>query len=367
MGPRDVNGSTDADYRPARWAGFREDYRFTGKEEDIEVGLTYFGARYLNTNLRRWISPDPLTIHASAGDSDPYAYVAGKVLAAVDLFGLEIFDVVHHANGYWSWQDSNIKGDDGQPIVQAGETAEYQEALGIVPDVVRQPVAQPGCNCGREWGRSGVRFDSNNDHTNVVAKDLKSAGYGNLAAIAEAGHGCALCHVIKGYRSLGEADAAVNLREYNGLARELSNQRDLLAFTLVSELVLTRFVFVVRIGTAESAVVSSGAARRALGHAREVRVAAATGGVVDGTKIWAPSLGKTDIDVIAGNGDLVMVGGPAKANDFGNLGRVVKLYQGEAARRGVGVRAYFAEGTPQSVRDFVGKRIGGGNVFKIPE
>lgn len=85
----DVNGSTDADYRPARWAGFREDYRFTGKEEDIEVGLTYFGARYLNTNLRRWISPDPLTIHGGAGDSDPYAYVAGRVLAAVDPFGLD--------------------------------------------------------------------------------------------------------------------------------------------------------------------------------------------------------------------------------------------------------------------------------------
>ena len=26
-------------YRPERWKGFREDYRFTGKEEDVEVGL----------------------------------------------------------------------------------------------------------------------------------------------------------------------------------------------------------------------------------------------------------------------------------------------------------------------------------------
>ena len=104
-----MNGSTDADYRPARWAGFREDYRFTGKEEDIEVGLTYFGARYLNTNLRRWISPDPLTIHGGAGDSDPYAYVAGRVLAAVDLFGLDITDVQPHANGEYSWVDSNTE------------------------------------------------------------------------------------------------------------------------------------------------------------------------------------------------------------------------------------------------------------------
>src|SRR5690606_15317690 len=32
-------GGAESDYRPGRWASFREDYRFTGKEEDVEVGL----------------------------------------------------------------------------------------------------------------------------------------------------------------------------------------------------------------------------------------------------------------------------------------------------------------------------------------
>ena len=53
-----VNGSTESDYRPTRWVGFREDYRFTGKEEDIEVGLSYFGARgrswFIFTRSFRW-------------------------------------------------------------------------------------------------------------------------------------------------------------------------------------------------------------------------------------------------------------------------------------------------------------------------
>jgi hypothetical protein len=44
-------GATESDYRPDRWKGFREDYRFTGKEEDIEVGLTYFGKRFLRIPL----------------------------------------------------------------------------------------------------------------------------------------------------------------------------------------------------------------------------------------------------------------------------------------------------------------------------
>jgi RHS repeat-associated protein len=56
-------GSVESDYRPGRWGAFREDYRFTGKEEDSEVGLVYFGFRYLNTALGRWASADPLTIH----------------------------------------------------------------------------------------------------------------------------------------------------------------------------------------------------------------------------------------------------------------------------------------------------------------
>ncbi len=52
-------GGADSDYRPGRWEGFREDYRFTGKEEDAEAGIDYFGMRYLSPALGRWLSPDP--------------------------------------------------------------------------------------------------------------------------------------------------------------------------------------------------------------------------------------------------------------------------------------------------------------------
>lgn len=81
-------GAPDSDYRPDRWAGFREPYQFTGKEDDYEVGLTYFGARYYHAALGRFASADPLTIHGLGGDSNPYAYVRGAVLSATDPFGL---------------------------------------------------------------------------------------------------------------------------------------------------------------------------------------------------------------------------------------------------------------------------------------
>jgi len=81
-------GATESDYRPTAWQSFREDYRFTGKEEDVEVGLTYFGARYYSPYLARFVSPDPLTVHAAGADLNPYAYVAGSVFNATDPTGL---------------------------------------------------------------------------------------------------------------------------------------------------------------------------------------------------------------------------------------------------------------------------------------
>ena len=83
-------GGAESDYRPGRWENFREDYRFTGKEEDVEVGLQYFGKRYLNPLLGRWVSADPLAIHAPGeADLNVYAYVSGSVLKNVDPLGLQ--------------------------------------------------------------------------------------------------------------------------------------------------------------------------------------------------------------------------------------------------------------------------------------
>ena len=44
-------GAIETDYRPGRWKGYREPYKWTGKEDDIELGLTYFGARYYSPYL----------------------------------------------------------------------------------------------------------------------------------------------------------------------------------------------------------------------------------------------------------------------------------------------------------------------------
>jgi RHS repeat-associated protein len=82
-------GQVEADYRPERWHEFREAFKFTGKEDDREVGLTYFGARYYSPFLQRFVSQDPLTVHGMAGDPNPFAYVQGRVTSWTDPLGLD--------------------------------------------------------------------------------------------------------------------------------------------------------------------------------------------------------------------------------------------------------------------------------------
>jgi len=88
-GTYEAYGATESDYRPARWNEFREDYRFTGKEGDVEVGTVYFGARFYVPSLGRWANADPLAVHTNRGDLNLYAYVHGQVLKAIDPLGLD--------------------------------------------------------------------------------------------------------------------------------------------------------------------------------------------------------------------------------------------------------------------------------------
>lgn len=62
-------------------------YRFSGKEQDTETGLYYFGARYYAASLGRWISPDPIGIGDGA---NVYCYVRCNPVSFVDPDGKAI-------------------------------------------------------------------------------------------------------------------------------------------------------------------------------------------------------------------------------------------------------------------------------------
>ena len=60
-------------------------WRFMGKREDVESGLVYFGRRYYDPHLGRWLTPDP---KGYSQGPNLYAYVWNRPLSLRDLWGL---------------------------------------------------------------------------------------------------------------------------------------------------------------------------------------------------------------------------------------------------------------------------------------
>ena len=90
---------------------------FTGKERDAESGNDYFGARYYNSSMGRFISPDHLFVDQHPEDPQSwnlYAYVRNNPLVMLDPNGLGcLFDMGSAGNGQWNIGISNsISSDD---------------------------------------------------------------------------------------------------------------------------------------------------------------------------------------------------------------------------------------------------------------
>ncbi|MBZ0117173.1 MAG: hypothetical protein K8H88_09275, partial [Sandaracinaceae bacterium] len=131
----DLNSGALLEYSSYYPNGARESYRhaeeemiaaepmgFTGKESDEEVGLTYFGERYLISRIGRWASPDPLQVHAAGGGEaiNGYHYVAGNLLQARDPLGLV--------------PDTNLDRSE-QPAPQAPQPEWHWRELDQAPDL----------------------------------------------------------------------------------------------------------------------------------------------------------------------------------------------------------------------------------------
>lgn len=60
-------------------------WRFSSKRTDSETGYIYFGRRYYDSQLGRWITPDPIGFE---GGPNLYAYAINNPLVNIDLYGL---------------------------------------------------------------------------------------------------------------------------------------------------------------------------------------------------------------------------------------------------------------------------------------
>lgn len=192
-------GALDSDFRPERWGSAREEVKFTGKVDDVEVGLTYFGIRYYVPRLGQWASADPLIIHHVQGDLNPYTYVDGRVMSHVDPLGLEpipknLQEVqVSYLTGEWSgWEPNGTTR-----VLSIGNLYEPSPAVTAstswkVSNVIREVTKKAGFG-----GPAEALFDRAASATRTALRpdahvSAKGAGVGALQAIAstvqQAGH-----------------------------------------------------------------------------------------------------------------------------------------------------------------------------------
>lgn len=93
-------------------------YKFTEKERDTETNYDYFGARYYDSELARWLSIDPL---ASKYPSwSPYNYVLNNPLIFFDPNGMDVYVDDKLKN-------TNLVDKDGKPIPIAKMTDEQKQ------------------------------------------------------------------------------------------------------------------------------------------------------------------------------------------------------------------------------------------------
>ncbi len=83
-------GAVQSTYRPDLGLPY-EPYGFTGKEPEPDFGILYFGARYYNPHLARWLSPDPLFLHVTSEtaekDQNLYCYASNDPVGKIDSNG----------------------------------------------------------------------------------------------------------------------------------------------------------------------------------------------------------------------------------------------------------------------------------------
>jgi len=107
-------------------------YKFTGKERDKESGLDYFGARYYDSEIGRWLSVDPLG--SQRPGLSPYQYCQNNPLSLIDPTGMLDtqldFEEDKSTEGgkhckYKSYKDDGKKEFSGKIHWKNGKTSEF--------------------------------------------------------------------------------------------------------------------------------------------------------------------------------------------------------------------------------------------------
>ncbi|UJR84874.1 Hypothetical protein I5071_69530 [Sandaracinus amylolyticus] len=169
---------------------------FTAKEADEEVGLTYFGERYLIARIGRWASPDPLHVHANGGGEalNSFHYVTGNLLQSRDPLGLD---------------PPVMRGDNGSDdqVFTAGAAAEWQYRGVEETQPGNLALASETPDGGRIEVRENVEYSHDGHSYEGIAIAYRGASGESARFVQFASHYTQIHDPLMGWRHHDEVDA----------------------------------------------------------------------------------------------------------------------------------------------------------------
>jgi RHS repeat-associated protein len=149
-----------------------QNYKFTGKERDVESGLDNFGARYNDSGLGRFMTPDwaakPVTVpYANFGDPQSlnlYIYVENAPLSRIDAVGHAEYQ---RGNG-GGWDASGLESAELTTGVEDDDQAQAVAAANTTPS------AKPAQNTAPQQASQTTSNSSTSTSTDRVATALSN-------------------------------------------------------------------------------------------------------------------------------------------------------------------------------------------------
>ncbi|MDP2187798.1 MAG: RHS repeat-associated core domain-containing protein, partial [Sphingobacteriaceae bacterium] len=156
-------------------AAYYTPYTFSGKERDIETGLSYFGARYYDAGLSIWLSVDPMT-HKLPSWS-PYNYTLNNPIGLID------------PDGRFPW--GVVLGGAAEIAIQIASNAATGQKWNRIDwvDVGIAAVAggaTGGFSCVAKLGKLGKLISAASGVTAGAVLDVKTGGEGSVDVTIEA-------------------------------------------------------------------------------------------------------------------------------------------------------------------------------------
>jgi RHS repeat-associated protein len=124
-------------------------YRFSSKEFHVNSGLYYFGYRFYDPSLQRWINRDPT---GEAGGLNLYEFVSNDPVSKIDPFGLSTEEQIEELRK--EIELIQKMRDMANEMIENFKNCKANPCIGV-----SSPVAFY-CNCYRLWGKNCEDFST---------------------------------------------------------------------------------------------------------------------------------------------------------------------------------------------------------------